>query len=113
MCPDIAYAVPKNGKDPFDAERQRVLTVCPDFVIEFCSHPRELWAMKDKMLRWLANGVKHGWLMVPQEESVFVYSPGAEPEVIDGDFIAGDRPVEGFYLYLPEVWRFDAYRRHY
>lgn len=113
MCPDIAYAVRKNGGDPFDTEPRDVLKVCPDFVIEFCSHPRQLRPMKDKMLRWMANGAKRAWLMVPQEECVFMYSPGAEPSVIDGDLIVGNGPVEGFYLFLPEVWRFDVYRRLY
>jgi hypothetical protein len=50
--------------------------------------------------------------MVPQEECVFTYSPGAEPSIIDGDLVVGDGPVEGFYLFLPGVWRFDVYRRH-
>ncbi|MBB5327257.1 hypothetical protein HDF14_000862 [Edaphobacter lichenicola] len=69
--------------------------------------------MKDKMLQWVANGIELGWLMVPQEQCVFIYSPGSEPEIVDGDFVVGDGPAEEFFIFLDDVWRLDVYKRFY
>jgi Uma2 family endonuclease len=76
MCPDIAYVAPLYKQKHVDINSERVLKICPRFVVEICSHPRELRSLKDKMLRWIASGVELGWLVVPQEECIFVYSPG-------------------------------------
>jgi hypothetical protein len=51
------------------------------------------------MLQWVANGIELGWLMVPQEQCVFIYSPGSEPEIVDGDFVVGDGPAEEFFIF--------------
>jgi Uma2 family endonuclease len=90
-----------------------ILRLCPHFVVEVCSHPRELRPLKDKMLQWVANGIELGWLMVPQEQCVFIYSPGSEPEIEDGDFVVGDGPAEEFFIFLDDVWRLDVYKRFY
>lgn len=65
------------------------------------------------MLQWVANGIELGWLMVPQEQCVFIYSPGSEPEIVDGDFVVGDGPAEEFFIFLDDVWRLDVYKRFY
>jgi hypothetical protein len=45
--------------------------------------------------------------------SVFIYSPGSEPEVVDGDYVVGDRPAEEFSIFLDQIWRLDVYKRLY
>jgi Uma2 family endonuclease len=112
MCPDVAYIDSRSRKKSL-AVTESILRFCPNFVIEVCSHPRELRYLKDKMLRWIANGIELGWLMVPQEQCVFIYSPGTEPEIVDGDFVVGNGPVEGFCIFLDEIWRLDVYKRLY
>lgn len=113
MCPDVAYvSLPSDRKHP-DIETAHTLTMCPNFVVEICSRPKELRPLKDKMLRWIANGIELGWLMVPQEECVFIYTPGSEPEVIDSDFAAGEGPAREFYVQLDQIWKLDVYRRRY
>jgi hypothetical protein len=39
--------------------------------------------------------------------------PGAEPEIVDGDFVGGNGSVEGFCIFLEEIWRLDVYKRFY
>jgi hypothetical protein len=68
---------------------------------------------EDKMLRWIASGVEFGWLFVPQEECVFVYTPGSEPDIVEKDFLFGGRPVEQFFIILDEIWRLDIYKQLY
>jgi Uma2 family endonuclease len=113
MCPDIAYVAPRYKRKHVDINSEHILKTCPSFVIEVCSHPRELRPLKDKMLRWIASGVELGWLVVPQEECVFVYLPGSEPEIVENAFVLGLGPVEQFFIILDEIWRFDVYKRVY
>jgi hypothetical protein len=47
------------------------------------------------MLRWLASGTELGWLIVLQEQCVYVYAPGNEPLIMDGDAI-GQEPLGDF-----------------
>ena len=113
MCPDVAYIASRSGKKFFDINTANILRLCPNFVVEVCAHPRELRPMKDKMLRWIASGIELGWLMVPQEQCVFIYAPGFEPEVLDGDLVFGDGPLEEFFVFLDDIWRLDVYKRFY
>jgi Uma2 family endonuclease len=113
MCPDVAYVAPRYKRKQVDINAERILEICPSFVVEVCSHPRELRSLKDKMLRWIASGVELGWLVVPQEECIFVYLPGSEPEIVEQDFAFGEGPIEDFFIFLDEIWRFDAYKRRY
>lgn len=111
LCPDVAYIASGVDKRPDRAETTMALKVCPSFVAEFCSHPRELRCLKDKMLQWLAGGVELGWLLVPQEQCVYVYSPRAEPTIIDSPMAMGVGTWGEFVIPLDELWRLDEYRR--
>ena len=111
LCPDIAYVASGIDKRPGRMESTRVLRLCPNFVAKFCSHPRELRLLKDKMLQWLAGGVELGWLLVPQEQCVYVYSPRAEPTIIDSPFAMGVGTWGQFDIVLDDLWRLDEYKR--
>ena len=112
LCPDIAY-MRDGAKKRVDTDVLQPLQLCPNFIAEFCSHPRELRKVKDKMLRWMASGVELGWLMLPQERCVHVYSPGSEPETLDEEFAGGEGWVADFARILPEIWSLDECRRSY
>jgi Putative restriction endonuclease len=113
MCPDVALVAAPTMKKRFEITCARVLKTCPSFVVEFCSRPKELRPLKEKMFHWIAIGAELGWLFVPHEECVFVYLPGEDPEVIDGDFIVGRGRMEKFFVHLDDVWKLDAYRRQH
>lgn len=111
LCPDIAYVSSGVDKRPGRMESAVVLRKCPNFVAEFCPHPRELRWLKDKMLQWLAGGVELGWLLVPQEQCVYVYSSRAEPTIIDGAYAVGQGTWEEFVICLTDVWNLERYRQ--
>ncbi len=54
---------------------------------------------------WIANGAQLGWLIDPYERQVLVYRTDHAAEVVTGNQIAGDGPVEGFVLDLARVWK--------
>lgn len=111
LCPDVAYVTSGIDKRPGRMESAGILKLCPSFVAEFCAHPRELRGLKDKMLQWLAGGVELGWLLVPQEQCVYVYSPRAELKIIDSTLAMGAGTWGQFDIFLDEIWRLDEYKR--
>ena len=61
------------------------LPACPDFVIELKSKTDSLPLLKKKLLRWLDHGVRLGWLVAPETETVYVYRAGQPtPTVVKG-----------------------------
>jgi Uma2 family endonuclease len=79
--------------------------ICPDFVIELRSESDSLQDLKDKMNDWIANGAQLGWLIDPYERQIFVHRPNCPAEVVTGNLIEGEGPVQGFVLDLARVWK--------
>jgi Uma2 family endonuclease len=79
--------------------------ICPDFVIELRSESESLQDLKDKMNDWIANGAQLGWLIDPYERQIFVHRPNRPAEVVTGNLIEGEGPVQGFVLDLARVWK--------
>jgi Uma2 family endonuclease len=105
LSPDASYVseerlrtLPKGGLSGFPR-------VCPDFVIELVSESDPLQTVKDKMNDWIANGALLAWLIDPCQRQVLVFRPGRATEVVTGDRIAGEGPVDGLVLDLARVWQ--------
>ncbi len=79
--------------------------ICPDFVIELVSESDPVQAVKEKMNHWLANGAQLAWLIEPYGRQVLIFRPGRAAEIVSGDRIAGEGPVEGLVLDLTRVWK--------
>jgi hypothetical protein len=50
------------------------------------------------------SGAQLGWLIVPIKRQVLVFRPNRAVELITGEEITGEGPVEGFVLDLGRVW---------
>lgn len=85
-------------------ELSRYWHLCPDFVIELRSSFDRLPVLRDKMAEWLENGAQLAWLIDPESRTVEVYRPGRELQIVAGDSVPGEGPVEGFVLQLRRVW---------
>jgi Uma2 family endonuclease len=77
----------------------------PDFVIELRSPTDRLSQLARKMREYVDNGVQLAWLIDPQNRTVSIYRPGAEPALlVDPTEVRGEGPVEGFVLPLTEIF---------
>ncbi|MDX1979576.1 MAG: Uma2 family endonuclease [Bryobacteraceae bacterium] len=104
-APDAAWVSKAAIERLPKAGREKFLTLAPEFVIEVMSPSDRLSAMKAKMREWLDNGVQLGWLIDGAARTVYVFRPGAEPEVKTRiRKLAGDGPVKGFVLDLTDIW---------
>ncbi len=96
MAPDAAWI----SRDRFARK-----PICPEFVIELASPSDKLKKVQAKMREWLSNGVELGWLVDPRTQSVTIYRPNREAEVLAGaSSVVGEGPIAGFVLDLTAIW---------
>jgi Uma2 family endonuclease len=105
LSPDASYVSPERLKTLPKGGLRGFPHVCPDFVIELVLESDPLKAVKEKMNDWLANGALLAWLIDPYQRQALVFRPAREPELIAGDRVTGEGPVEGLVLDLARVWR--------
>jgi Uma2 family endonuclease len=86
-------------------DKEKFSPICPDFVIELRSSTDSLAELRLKMCEYIANGVRLGWLLDPEGQTVYVYRPGTEVEVINhAQQISGAPELPGLTLNLRDIW---------
>lgn len=105
--PDASWVSPERDATVVGRDRERFAHVCPDFVIEVASPSDYVAALQEKMLAWLANGVRLGFLLDPATETAWVYRPGTEPTEVRGfdQTLSGEDVLPGFVLELRRLRR--------
>ena len=105
LNPDASYVLPQKLKKLTKDDLTGFPYLCPDFIIELFSVSDSVPKARQKMERWMENGVTLGWLIDPYKKMVSVYEPGHEAATVSGKMVKGSGPVEGFTLDLDELWR--------
>ncbi len=85
-------------------DRKHFLRLTPAFVIELLSASDSLPEAKRKMVAWIDNGAKLGWLIDPYNRKVLIYEPDQSVRSEIADTVVGSGPVAGFALDLAAVW---------
>ena len=73
----------RGGKRTKTGEIANTFTVAPDWTIEILSPAQSQTKITKNILHCLKHGTQMGWLIDPNEQTVFVYRPGQEIEVFD------------------------------
>ena len=60
-----------------EAERDGFPPLCPDLVVELASPADEIEVLRRKMVAYMTNGARLGWLLLPQKRTVEVWKAGA------------------------------------
>lgn len=81
--PDVSWILLSRWETLTEAEQRRFSPICPDFVIELRSPSDSLSDTQAKMVEYMENGARLGWLLDPQARQVHIYRPGQEVEVLD------------------------------
>lgn len=104
-APDVAW-VRNTRLDALTKQQwQRFLPLCPDFVLELRSPSDSLPRLEQKMVEYLENGARLGWLLDPQSKRVYVYRPGTQVEILENPVTVSAEPLlRGFLLEVPRVW---------
>ena len=90
-------------------ERRSFSPLCPDLVVELASPsdegPRGLSALRQKMAAYRANGARLGWLLLPDEQAVEVWSASGSPQRLASvDVLDAGAEFPGLQLQLAEIW---------
>lgn len=115
----IGYALPKGlifspsfswiKKERFESlsreQKEKLIHLCPDFVIELRSASDNLKELKAKMTEYIENGARLGWLVNPKEREVYIYRASGEIEILQNpQTISGEDVLQEFKLDLSEIW---------
>jgi Uma2 family endonuclease len=105
LSPDASYVLPQKLKGLTKDKLTGFPRLCPDFVIELLSISDSLPKAREKVERWIENGVTLGWLIDPYKKKVYVYEPSEQAAAVSGNVVQGKGPVEGFVFKLDRLWR--------
>ncbi len=71
--PDAAWLSNEKWNRLSKEERRVFGHITPDFIVEVMSPSDHSGDMKKKMRKWMANGVRLGWLIEPRTQTTFIY----------------------------------------
>ncbi len=78
-APDVAWIRKERWVQLSMAEKKSFPYLAPDFVLELESDTDNLEDLKQKMEKWMANGVRLGWLVSMSEQQTYIYHPDSTP----------------------------------
>jgi len=83
IVPDIAVFIWSRIPCDQNGEVANTFSVAPDWTIEILSPAQSQTKVTKNILHCLKHGTQMGWLIEPDEKTVFVYRPKQETEVFD------------------------------
>jgi Uma2 family endonuclease len=72
-APDVSFILHSRLDKLTGKDKEGFYKIAPDFVIELRSDTDKLQEVIEKMLEYIENGVRLGWLIDPQTENVHIY----------------------------------------
>lgn len=108
--PDVSWVIRERWEALSPEDRRRFPPLCPDFVIELRSETDSLPKLHSKMLDYLANGLRLGWLIDPQTPLVEIYRPNRDVETLNFSAeqtlpsLSGESVLPGFVLDLASIF---------
>ena len=104
--PDAAWASHQRLAQLTPEQKKKFIPLCPDFVIELLSPTDSLAATQAKMVEYIDNGARLGWLINADARRVYVYRPQSPMEELkDVTRVSGDPELPGFTLDLEDIWK--------
>jgi Uma2 family endonuclease len=103
--PDAAWVLLEKWLAFEAADVEAFPSISPDFAVELRSPSDCLPIIQAKMVEYMENGVRLGWLIDPRQRRLYVYRPEQPPEVLeDPGTVSADPLLPGFVLDLTEIW---------
>ena len=102
--PDVAWVL-KSRIEAINPDPSKFLPLCPDFVIELRSANDSLSDLQSKMQDYLHNGLRLGWLIDPQNQTIEIYQQDqpTNTQPLSGT-LSGDPTLLGFQLNLSKIF---------
>ena len=103
-APDVAWIRREQWDALSKKEKHSFPHLSPDFVLELASDSDNLDIVKEKMEKWLANGVRLAWLISPEEKLTYIYRPEQPVETkAFTETLSGEDVMIGFETVLADI----------
>ncbi len=100
-APDVAWIRLDRWQAVPGEARKKFAPICPDFVAELRSPSDSLPMLRRKMVEYIAQGVRLGWLLDPIAGRVEIHRPGREVEILQRPAtLSGEDVLPGLVLDL-------------
>jgi Uma2 family endonuclease len=104
--PDVSFILHSRLDELKGKDKEGFYKIAPDFVIELRSDSDKLQDVIDKMLEYIENGVKLGWLIDPQTENVHIYRLNGNHSTQSFDEkLSGEDVLSKFELNLRNIFK--------
>jgi len=101
LNPDAAWISKETWDNIEPEEKKKFAYTTPDFIVELMSPSDRLNHAKQKMDKWIKNGVKLGWLIDPKNQQTFIYrADGTVDKITFDKKLSGENVLPGFELDL-------------
>ncbi|NCJ08759.1 Uma2 family endonuclease [Synechococcales cyanobacterium C] len=102
--PDVAWVTSERIK-ALNPDPEGFLPLALDFVIELRSASDHLKSLQNKMQEYIDNGVRLGYLLNPQDQTVEIYRMGQPVEILQWPAeVLAEAVLPGFVLNLKDVF---------
>jgi Uma2 family endonuclease len=102
--PDASWIAQDRWAALTEEQKKTFAPICPDFVVELRSPTDPRSKLRAKLLEYIAQGARLGWLIDPMRREVTVYRPGQKPELRkDPKTVSGEDVLPGFTLDLKGI----------
>lgn len=103
--PDAAWVARTRLARLTRSQKQKFIPLAPDFIVEVKSPTDSMRVLQAKMREFVATGTRLGWLIDPQERTVYVYRPHAAVRRMNNpSTLSGEPVLPGFTLALGPIW---------
>lgn len=103
-APDVAWIRKERWAELSTAEKKSFPYLAPDFVLELESDTDNLEDLKQKMQKWIDNGVRLGWLVAMSEQRTYIYRPYAAIETkLFSETLTGEDVLVDFEVVLTNI----------
>ncbi len=102
--PDVAWVAKERWLALTSEQRRKFPPICPNFVIELRSPSDRLKPLQEKMREYLDCGLRLGWLINPQNNTVEIYRSQQAVETLSLPiFLLGEDVLPGFTLLIEQM----------
>jgi Uma2 family endonuclease len=106
VSPDCSWVLRERLARLRESDKERFLPLAPDFVIELGSPNDRVPELIAKMQEYQDNGVRLGWLILPTQRQVYVFTEQGPGRRLDNPHTLTDETLlPGFRLDLAGVWK--------
>lgn len=104
--PDVSWMTAQQLADAGGAPPHKGFWhLCPAFVVEVRSPNDTLAYQQSRVSDWIGFGAQLGWLVDPQNHSVWVYRPNQEPEHLERpQELGGEQVLPSFSFDFTPIW---------